>query len=147
MSSRRLIGFVLSRGQYRTKVHRIASHQIAARQCPLWVKSGHGELKLRCPLYPQKRTLPVSFDHLVGTGAHRRRHGEAERLSGLEIDQKLKCRRLPDTIPILVAACDPIQALVVSIARPAGKVTGATCIMGQERNLNSRTLSMHPEWV
>jgi hypothetical protein len=22
-------------------------------QCPLWVKSGHGALRLRCPLYPQ----------------------------------------------------------------------------------------------
>src|SRR4029077_114395 len=32
-----------------------------------------------------KRSL---LDHLVGAGAHRRRHGEAEHLSGLEIDHQ-----------------------------------------------------------
>jgi hypothetical protein len=26
-------------------------------QCPLWVISGHERVNLRCPLYPQKRTL------------------------------------------------------------------------------------------
>ena len=35
--------------------------QVAGQQfwaaCPLWVKSGHGTVKSRCPLYPQKRTL------------------------------------------------------------------------------------------
>jgi hypothetical protein len=60
-----------------------------------------------CPLYPQKRTLISTavmsalcqkrtlrsaartslFDHLVGAGTHRWRHGEAERFSGLEIDR------------------------------------------------------------
>ena len=28
----------------------------AADQCPLWVRSGHGAIKLRCPLYPRKQT-------------------------------------------------------------------------------------------
>jgi putative ABC transport system substrate-binding protein len=47
-------------------------------------------------------------------------------------DQGVKAAKdATDTIPILVAACDPIQALVVSIARPAGKVTGATCISSE----------------
>jgi len=32
------------------------------------------------------------------------------------------------TIPILVGACDPLESLVVSIARPHGKATGVTCI-------------------
>jgi len=26
-------------------------------RCPLWVRSGHGAIKLRCPLYPPKQTL------------------------------------------------------------------------------------------
>jgi hypothetical protein len=29
------------------------------------------------------------FDHLVGAGKKRRRHGDAERLGGLEIDYQL----------------------------------------------------------
>jgi len=28
-----------------------------SRSCPLWVKSRHGAIKLRCPLYPRKQTL------------------------------------------------------------------------------------------
>jgi hypothetical protein len=45
----------------------------ARSACPLCAISGH-----RVSL----------FDHLVGTGAHRRRHGEAKRFSGLEIDHQ-----------------------------------------------------------
>ena len=33
----------------------------------------------------QKRTLPYSFDHLIGAGEQRRRHGEAERLGVLRL--------------------------------------------------------------
>ena len=44
-------------------------------------------------------------------------------------DQGVKAaKQAPDTIPILVAACDPLESLVVSISRPTGKATGATCI-------------------
>ena len=32
------------------------SAAILSRSCPLWVKSGHGRMSDRCPLYPQKRT-------------------------------------------------------------------------------------------
>src|SRR5215472_1417545 len=37
-----------------------------------------------------------SFDHLVGAGEYRGRHFEAERLSGLEIDNQLDLRGLID---------------------------------------------------
>ena len=33
-----------------------------------------------------EQTLLVLLDHLVGTRDERRRHGEAERLSGLKVD-------------------------------------------------------------
>ena len=47
-------------------------------------------------------------------------------------DQGVKAaKEATDTIPILVVACDPIEKLVVSIARPARKVTGATCISSE----------------
>ncbi len=36
----------------------------------------------------------VSFDHLVGAGEDRLRHGQAERLGGLEIDDQLEFGRL-----------------------------------------------------
>ena len=35
------------------------------------------------------------------------------------------------TIPIIVLACDPLDSLVVSIARPGGEATGMTCISSE----------------
>ena len=76
--------------------------------CPLWVKSGHSRHK-SCPLCPrkrtliagsrmsalcQKRTLLVLFDHLVGTIEQRRKHREAERSGGFQIDNEFKLRGL-----------------------------------------------------
>ena len=61
----------------------------AKRACPLSPKSGH-----------QRRL----FDHLVGAGEQRRRHGEAERLGGLEIDHQLELgRRLHRQVGWLLA--------------------------------------------
>src|SRR5262245_20445119 len=36
----------------------------------------------------QKRTSPTSFDHLVGAGQQRWRHGKAKRLGRLEVDHQ-----------------------------------------------------------
>src|SRR5215831_6670799 len=38
----------------------------------------------------QKRTLPVLFYYLVGTGNQRKRNSEPDRLGGLEIDDQLE---------------------------------------------------------
>src|SRR5262249_26794012 len=62
-----------------------------------------------CPLYPRKRTfagrlrhvrfvpiadITASLDHLVGAGKERRRHIEAERLGGSQVNEKLILGRL-----------------------------------------------------
>jgi ABC-type uncharacterized transport system substrate-binding protein len=47
-------------------------------------------------------------------------------------DQGLRAaKEATDAIPIIVAACDPLDSLVVSIARPGGKATGLTCISSE----------------
>src|SRR6202040_3864733 len=65
----------------------VCTAAILTRPCPLWVKSGHDAIKLRCPLYPRKRTFVSAFwmsalgqkrtsaqlfDYLVGARKHRR---------------------------------------------------------------------------
>ena len=51
-----------------------------------------------CALLPNKQapefTGPALFDHLIGAGEDRRRHGKAKRLGGLEIHNQLEFRRL-----------------------------------------------------
>jgi hypothetical protein len=44
----------------------------------------------------QSQQTSSLFDHLVGGGEHRLRHGQAERLGGLEVDHQLEARRLFD---------------------------------------------------
>jgi putative ABC transport system substrate-binding protein len=48
------------------------------------------------------------------------------------------------TIPIVVIACDPLDSLVASIARPVGKATGLTCISS---DLASKRLQLLKELV
>ena len=39
-----------------TRTLNLSNRVAIPSSCPLWVKSRHGILGLRCPLYPQKRT-------------------------------------------------------------------------------------------
>ena len=60
-------------------------------------------------------------------------------------DQGVKAaKEATDSIPIVVVACDPIESMVVSIARPGGKVTGASCISS---DLAGKQLQMLKELV
>ena len=60
-------------------------------------------------------------------------------------DQGLRAaKEATGTIPIIVAACDPLDSLVVSIARPGGKATGLTCISS---DLASKRLQLLKELV
>jgi len=44
-------------------------------------------------------------------------------------DQGLRAaKQATGTIPIVVLACDPLDSLIVSLARPGGSATGLTCI-------------------
>ena len=47
-------------------------------------------------------------------------------------DQGLRAAQAASTtIPIVLSACDPLESLVASIARPGGRVTGLTCISSE----------------
>ena len=60
-------------------------------------------------------------------------------------DQGLRAaKEATTTIPIVVLACDPLDSLVASIARPGGKATGLTCISSE---LASKRLQMLKELV
>jgi putative ABC transport system substrate-binding protein len=63
----------------------------------------------------------------------------ARELAGLNVDVMLvagdqglrAAKEATTTIPIIVSACDPLDSLVASIARPGGKATGLTCISSE----------------
>ncbi|MBR1092635.1 ABC transporter substrate-binding protein [Bradyrhizobium manausense] len=60
-------------------------------------------------------------------------------------DQGLRAvKDATDTIPIVVVVCDPLDALIASIARPGGKATGLTCIASE---LASKRLQLMKELV
>jgi putative ABC transport system substrate-binding protein len=56
-------------------------------------------------------------------------------------DQGLRAaKEASATIPIVVVACDPLDSLVASIARPGGKATGLTCISSDLAGKRLQTL-------
>ena len=84
------------------------AQRLAIRPHQFWVgdkkhsNAGHALLRLRIQrtegrlrIEKSRTRAASSFDHLVSASEHRRRHGEAQRLGSLEVDQQLVlCRRL-----------------------------------------------------
>jgi putative ABC transport system substrate-binding protein len=76
----------------------------------------------------------------------------ARELAGLNVnvmfvsgDQGLRAaKEATNTIPIVVSACDPIDSLVASVARPGGKATGFSCISSE---LAGKRLQLFKELV
>ena len=56
-----------------------SGHQLNALECPLCAKSRHSAVRLKTSL----------FDHFVGAGKQRLRHGETECLRGFAIDYQI----------------------------------------------------------
>src|SRR5262249_38652803 len=63
-------------------------HSLPSGRCPLLGRTSTGWIAPAC--------LAHSFDHLVGNGEQRGRHGEADRPGSLGVDDKLQLARLHD---------------------------------------------------
>src|SRR5271165_1702060 len=63
----------------------------------------------------------ASFDDLVGAGEDRLRHGEAERLGGVEIDDQLECRRLLDRQIGRLGALEDLSSINAELAIHVGE--------------------------
>src|ERR1044072_3224088 len=74
------------------------------------------------------RESAASFDHLVGAGEQRRRHGQAECLGGSQIDDEFECRRLFDW---KIAWTRALQNLVDESGRPVANTFEAGAIAQQ----------------
>ena len=99
----------------------------------------------------QKRTFALLFNHLVGTSEQRLRHGKAERLRALQVDDRLvlgwrlhwqisRLLALENAIdvtscePVLVNQVGPIRGKSASSDEDTIEVDGGQLVAGRQRD-------------
>ena len=78
-----------------------------------------------CPLSTNSGHFAVLLDHLVGATEQRRRHGDAERLSGLEVEHEfIFVRRLHRQVGGLLTFEDAIGVAARAVKLVDGRAVG-----------------------
>ena len=116
-------------------------------RCLLRIKKRHCRVNGTCPLYTSQKRASTSalrqlFNNLIGAGKERRRHGEADCLSGLEVDHQLEFgRALHWKVGGLFAlkdAIDVASSLPVLISRVSSVRDEATCSDEETERIDRR---------